>query len=64
MSRILADEAFDEVDLLQGHLYGVSVLRAARSVRHPELKTGDAIITTQLPRAINGLLVDVANAPG
>jgi multidrug efflux pump subunit AcrA (membrane-fusion protein) len=31
-------------------------------IRSAELEAGDAIITTQLPRAITGLLVDVANA--
>ena len=30
-------------------------------VRNPDLHAGDQIITTQLPRAIDGLLVDVAN---
>ncbi|MGK0260151.1 MAG: multidrug efflux pump subunit AcrA (membrane-fusion protein) [Candidatus Azotimanducaceae bacterium] len=31
-------------------------------VRDPRIAQGDQIITTQLPRAIDGLLVDVANA--
>ena len=30
-------------------------------IRTDALQSGDQIITTQLPRAINGLLVDVAN---
>jgi len=33
-------QALDEVNLLQGDLHGVAVLRAARRVRHEELAGG------------------------
>jgi hypothetical protein len=36
--RVLHDDAFDQVDLLQRDLDGVTVLRAARRVRYPKLK--------------------------
>lgn len=34
---VLLREALDEVDLLEGELHGVAVLRVARHVRRPEL---------------------------
>ena len=45
--RVLCDEALDQVDLLQGHLNRVLVLRAARRVGHPQLQVAVAISTVQ-----------------
>ncbi len=37
MLRVRLHESLDQVDLLESHLNGVLVLRAARSVSHPQL---------------------------
>ncbi len=37
MVRILPNEALDQVNLFQGHLNGVFVLRSAWRIRHPKL---------------------------